>query len=307
MVAIRLLLKALVIAASLGSLIAAPTATGTDAASFAGRVALPSGRKLYLECQGHGSPTVILEAGLRNRADIWSEPATPTQKQATVFPGVASFTRVCSYDRPGTTLGADHRSRSDPVRMPRTASEAVADLHALIKTARIPGPYILVGHSTGGLLVRLYTSMYPREVRGVVLVDAIPETMETSLTVTQWNGYNAAYLTAAPPQLAGYADLETFDFRRSFAEMRKAPTPARQIPLIVLSKGQPFGIPAPLGPAVERAWNRGQRYLASLEPRTPHLVVARSGHYIQVYYPGLVIDAVRRVLAAARAGRRTAR
>jgi pimeloyl-ACP methyl ester carboxylesterase len=250
---------------------------------------------------------VILEAGLRNRADIWSEKAHQGQTQPTVFPGVASFTRVCAYDRPGTTLDTDKFSRSDPVRMPRTALDAIRDLHALITAARIPGPYVLVGHSTGGLLVRLYARTYPQKIRGMVLVDAIPETMQTSLSVTRWNDYNARYLTAPPPALAGYADLETFDFIQSFNQMRRAPKPPRRIPLIVLSKGQPFGIPSGLGRAVERAWSRGQRYLASLEPGTPHIVAAHSGHYVQVEEPKLVIDAISRVVAAARAGRTTAR
>src|SRR5262245_10070643 len=110
---------------------------------FAGYVGIGGGRKLYLECHGEGSPTVILGAGLRSRADFWSEPAEETVGQ-TVFPGVARFTRVCAYDRPGTTLGTTEFSRSDPVAMPRTARDAVADLRALIKAAPIRGPHVLV-------------------------------------------------------------------------------------------------------------------------------------------------------------------
>jgi pimeloyl-ACP methyl ester carboxylesterase len=279
----------------------------TNVGSFARRVALSDGRKLYLECRGQGSPTVILEAGLRNGANIWSEKEQPSQTQPTVFPAVGRFTRVCAYDRPGTTLGIDRFSRSDPVRMPRTARDAVLDLHGLTMAARIPPPYVLVGHSTGGLLVRMYTRMYPREIRGMVLVDAFPETVETSLSIQQWNEYNAKYLTAPPPALASYADLETFDFIQSFRQMLTAPKPPRQIPLIVLSKVKPYGIPAPLGPPVERAWNDGQRYLAALEPGTPHVIATNSGHYIQVERPKLVIDAIRRVVAAVRSGRSTAR
>jgi len=139
---------------------------------FSGLIDIGGGRKLYLECKGTGSPVVILEAGLRNRADIWS--VKPDAGEA-VFSQVAAFTRVCAYDRPGTTLGTDQFSRSDPVAQPRTAADAVADLHALLGAAAIPPPYVLAGHSTGGLISRLYVSAYPKEVVGLVLVDAIPE------------------------------------------------------------------------------------------------------------------------------------
>ncbi len=284
-----------------------PSASGTSPgarAGFAGRVALPNGRRIYLECRGRGRPTIILEAGLRNRADIWSEPLVPNQRQRTVFPALARLTHVCAYDRPGTTLGATATSRSDPVRMPRTARDAVADLHALVRAARIPGPYLLVGHSTGGLLVRLYTGTYPRDVVGLVLVDAIPEVLPSFMTISQWNAYDSRYLIAPPPEFAGYADLEVFDFVASFAQTRRVVRPPRRIPLTVLSKGRSFGIPPPLGAVVDRPWRRGQRYLASLLPRTPHIIAAASGHYIQVEQPQLVIDAARRVLARARAQRR---
>lgn len=212
---------------------------------------------------------------------------------------------MCAYDRPGTTIGVDTTSRSDPVRMPRTARDAVSDLHALLRVARIPGPYLLVGHSTGGLLVRLYTGTYPREVVGLVLVDAIPETLPSFLSISQWNAYDSRYLIAPPPEFADYANLEVFDFIESFAQMRRVARPSRRIPTVVLSKGRSFGIPPPLGVAVDRAWRRGQNYLASLLPHTPHIVAATSGHYIQAERPQLVIEAVRRVLAKARTGQRS--
>ena len=79
---------------------------------FAGLVEIGGGRKMYLECRGSGSPTVILESGYRNDAEIWSTPLEPGM--STVFPQVAKFTRVCAYDRPGTFLDADHLGRSTP-------------------------------------------------------------------------------------------------------------------------------------------------------------------------------------------------
>jgi len=278
------------------------------AAASARRVVLPDGRRLFLECRGKGTPTVVLEAGFRNRADVWSTLAAPGQT-VTVFGALARDTRVCAYDRPGT-VSADlsARSRSDPVRMPRATGALVADLRSLLRAARLRPPYVLVGHSTGGLVVRQYTSTRPRRVAGLVLVDAIPETMATSLPTSSWNAYNANYLTAPPPPLADYADLEYIDFRESFAQMRRVGVrPPRRIPFIVLSKGQPFGIPGRLGGQVDAAWARGGRYLASLQPGTPRIVARDSGHYIMLEDPKLVIDSVRRVIRAVRAGRSSLR
>ena len=87
-----------------------PVASG----DFAGLVDIGDGRKMYLTCRGEGSPTVILEAGAGNNAEIWDTIALgPDSDETAVLPGVAAFTRVCAYDRPGTLLDLDHRSRSD--------------------------------------------------------------------------------------------------------------------------------------------------------------------------------------------------
>jgi pimeloyl-ACP methyl ester carboxylesterase len=273
---------------------------------FAGRIGLGGGRHLFLECAGRGRPVVVLEAGLRNRGDIWSVQADDGQRRTMVFPGVAAFTRVCAYDRPGTTVGVDQFSRSDPVRQPRTTKEAVADLHALLRAAKLPGPYVLVGHSTGGLIVRLYASTYPEEVAGMVLVDAIPETMQTSLTPANWAVYNEKVLLEPPAALAGYRDLETIDFVTSFEQMRRAAAarPLRDIPLVVLSHDRPSplpgDLPADFKQAVERAWGAGQDRLAALLPDARRDAATNSGHYIQLEQPRLVIDAIRQVVEAVR-------
>jgi pimeloyl-ACP methyl ester carboxylesterase len=273
---------------------------------FAGRVALPGGRALYLECRGKGRPTVILESGLRNRADVWRVAGADDASPDAVFPKLAGFTRVCAYDRPGTTLGTDQFSRSDAVPMPRSTADAVNDLHQLLAAADVPGPYVMVGHSTGGLIVRLYAASHPDQVVGLVLVDAIAETMQTLLTPEQWAQYNRLLLVAPPPELAGYRDLETIDFDVSFAQMRAATDarPLPPLPFAVLSKGQRFALPPDLQPglgdAVERAWQASQGWLAALLPDTRHVVVADSSHYIQVERPQVVVDAVEQVVDAVR-------
>lgn len=134
-------------------LVLAASAIPAIAASgdFSGRVDIGGGRRMYVECRGTGSPTVVLVAGGRASADDWmkSEPG-----KADVFSAVAGFTRVCAYDRPGTPVG-DKPSRSDPVPQRVTAGDSVADLHALVTAAGIATPFVIVGHSYGGLVVRL--------------------------------------------------------------------------------------------------------------------------------------------------------
>ncbi len=118
---------------------------------------VPVGRSaLYLHEQGQGSPTVLLESGLAASSLSW----------ALVQPQVAEWTRVCSYDRAGFGW-------SRPFSQPRTVQNVVADLHALLRNAEIPSPYILVGHSYGGLLVRAFAHLYPGNVAGIVLVDPV--------------------------------------------------------------------------------------------------------------------------------------
>lgn len=117
-------------------------------------VALPDGRKINLFCLGSGAPTVVLDAGWGSGISAWSK----------VQPAIAETTRVCAFDRPGMGF-------SDPGPLPRDAKAVVADERAVLKAAKIPGPYVLVGHSMAGLHVRLYASVYPKEVVGAVLVD----------------------------------------------------------------------------------------------------------------------------------------
>ena len=190
----------------------APKATASPAATgdFSGLVDI-GGRSLYLECRGQGSPTVILEAGAGGRADVWSRDLEePEGTRTMVLPGVAAFTRVCAYDRPGTLTERSpsldphgplfYPSRSDPVPQPRTTQDRVNDLHALLGAAAIPGPYVLVGHSAGGLVVRLYASEYPDEVVGMVLLDSTHEDVwlrfQEAMTPDQWAEFEALTVTS---------------------------------------------------------------------------------------------------------------
>ena len=132
----------------------------TDTPPYAapGKLVDVGGWRLHLNCTGEvrpGQPTVILEAGVGDFSVEWS----------LVQPRVAEFTRVCSYDRAGDGW-------SDLGPHPRTHRQIVYELHTLLSRAGEPPPFVLVGHSYGGWLVRLYQSTYPAEVAGMVLVDA---------------------------------------------------------------------------------------------------------------------------------------
>jgi pimeloyl-ACP methyl ester carboxylesterase len=116
------------------------------------------GYQLHILCEGTGSPTVIMESGLGDSSLIW----------ALVQPEIAKTTRVCVYDRAG--LGW-----SEPSPKPRTAETIVEELHSLLTKAAITGPYVLVGHSIGGVYMRLYAHQYPDDVVGIVLVDSAHE------------------------------------------------------------------------------------------------------------------------------------
>ena len=273
---------------------------------FSGLIDIGARRKIYLQCSGSGSPTVILESGYRNDADIWSAELEPGMSP--VFSEVAKFRRVCAYDRPGTFLDVDHLGRSSPAPMPRTARDVVSDLHALLQTAHVPGPYVFAAHSFGGVFVRLYASTYPKEVVGIVLVDALSEKVRTGLTPQRWKLYVDFGFTKPPPGLEKYKDIETLDVNASLDQMEKASSaqPLRPMPLVVLTQGQPFDLspwkplPADFPSALNKAWHSAQDALVTLAPNAKHKVATKSSHYIQVQEPQLVIDAIKQVVESVR-------
>src|SRR5215468_11072319 len=115
------------------------------------------GRHINMHCAGAGKPTVILISGIFSWSVVWYK----TQ------PVSAQKTRVCAFDRAGYGF-------SDPASRPQIVSDVVEDLHKALQAGSIPGPYVLVGHSLGGLEARVYAQRWPEEVVGMVLVDTSP-------------------------------------------------------------------------------------------------------------------------------------
>ena len=121
-----------------------------------GKLVDVGGYRLHITIQGEGGPTVVMDAGLAHVSAVWN----------LVQPHVAAFTRVCTVDRAG-------HAWSEHGPLPRTSRQICQELHALLVNAGVEGPYVLVGHSFGGLNMYLYASLYPDEVAGLVLLDAL--------------------------------------------------------------------------------------------------------------------------------------
>jgi len=247
------------------------------------------GYRLYLQCIGAGSPTVVLEAGLGSPSEVWG----------LVQPGVARFTRVCAYDRAGV-------GGSDAGPRPRTSGTIVAALHTLLRRAGVGGPYVLVGHSIGGFHARLYAHRYPREVAGMVLVDAShPDQLARELAaLPPYRTGESAALAAVRADLADVRPdpQEGFAWAPSAAQVRASGT-LGALPLMVLTRGRsplPPPFPARTAARLEGVWRALQDELTHLSAHSVHVRGTASGHFIQEDQPALVIAAIRQVVDAAR-------
>jgi pimeloyl-ACP methyl ester carboxylesterase len=236
------------------------------------------GYQMYLHCVGAGTPTVILEAGFNDVAETWS----------LVQPEVAQFTRACAYDRAG--LG-----QSDPGPEPRNSLQMVKELHALLDEAGVEGPYVLVGHSLGGMYARLFADRYQKDVVGLVLVD--------SSHIDQFSR-NAAVL---PPESPNESESLRF-YREWFTNPPTYPTLPRRLfeagslgdmPLVVLTspeKERADDLPDGLSAQFDEIWVELQREWAQISSRSTHIMAHESGHFIQHDRPDLVIDAILQVI-----------
>ncbi len=290
------------------------TAVVESEGDFAGLVDIGGDRKMYMECRGKGGPTVVLVSGLGDAAEVWSVASDPENERPTVFAEVATFTRVCAYDRPSTST-VTGETRSSPVQQPTSAKAAAADLDAVLTASGEPGPYVLAGHSYGGPIIRLYASAHPADVAGLVLVDALSEDLPNGLTPTQQALFEE--INTPPPD----TDAEVLDLQGTFQQLGESP-PVPQVPTIVLTADQPqltpevlaeaeasdelpAGVDQEFADALWAAQLAAQDELAKKFPGAEHITNTNSTHYIHLDNPQLVTDSIRQVVDAARDGAET--
>jgi pimeloyl-ACP methyl ester carboxylesterase len=257
------------------------------------------GHRLHINCTGEGSPTVVIEAGLGDWSTGWGY----------VQPEVAKTTRVCTYDRAGWGW-------SEPGPEPRDANQIAKELHTLLQKANIPGPYVIVGHSLGGLPVRVFTHDYPGEVKGIVLVEsmfpgqtgyATPSIVISSSPLLARFGLirllfkPLGLINYVPPSENAYVSLfvrpksaqalvdEIQEIPNSMAQAGAVST-FGDLPLIVLT-GKLNQTPG---------WQVGQAELPKLSSKSQQLFADKSGHTIAIDQPDAAVAAILKMVEQVR-------
>lgn len=274
--------------------------------------------RLHLQRSGQGSPAVVMDYGIGGLSPLWS----------LVQPEVAKFTQVCIYDRAGYGW-------SDVSKQSRTSQQMVEELHTLLARAGVASPYILVGHSLGGLNMRLFASLYPDEVAGVVLVDSVPTEVFTHLSpifkqhlagvqklfanlsilsrfgLVRMGGKKSLpdfakklpseaqslLLSQFLPHTFATSLAESQLLEESLAQVKKFPFP-QQIPLVVLCHGQRMftNFAEPKIEQAEASWLSLQLETSRLSSSGNFQVAKNSGHNIHLEEPQLVIQAIQQML-----------
>lgn len=263
--------------------------------------------RFHINCTGAGHPSVILDSGLGGSSLDWVK----------VQPKVAQFTKVCSYDRAG--YGWSGRPRA-----PRTAENIVRELGNLLGGASVNGPYVLVGHSFGGLTARLFAHRHPNRTAGLVMVDASHERLFERLDqaglgkplaptggrfVISNHESLPAGLPAEAKRVARALALGPDSLEALYGELRFLRISAQQVqgahtlpevPLAVVARDGRQQAKTERGKAIARIWLELQRELAARTPDSSLLITPQSGHHIHLDQPHLVVGAIKGVVQAVR-------
>jgi pimeloyl-ACP methyl ester carboxylesterase len=238
------------------------------------------GRKVQIVAKGDGSPTVVFESGFAGGLFLWN-PALDK---------VATRTHVLAYERAG--LGA-----SDMGPDPRTAKQIALELHELLRVSSAPRPYVIVGHSMGGLYTRVFAHEYPQDVAAMVFVDPATEGYYDRLRVetpTDWAN--------APNQMTEGMRKQWAGLPESLEQARRA-WPLRKLPTVIFTSQKPLGAWPLKSPDDMTVWLKEHNWLAEKMPGAEHIVLTEDNHLTILRNPQLsqkIIEIVDRVRTASK-------
>lgn len=226
--------------------------------------------KLYAKLVGEsiGKPTVIMDAGYGDFSKAWNK----------IIGDISRLSNVLIYDRAG--LGKSETSSN-----PRTSREMVTELKELLIEAKINPPYILVGHSFGGVNMRMFATEYQNEVCGLVLVDSTPEDYSERFLPTMSQDFQQAY----NKQFVYEGNYD--EFMESLKQLKETRLKLN-IPLIVLSAGKK----AHYSKESQELWNEMQREILEISSKGELVIAENSAHYIQNDEPEVVVSAIKKLI-----------
>ncbi len=270
-----------------------------------------NGRKIHFLCTGKNGPSVILDAGLGADLNWWHL----VQKEA------SKFARICSFDRPGYGW-------SDSGKLPRTSKQIVSELHTLLHaTETLQSPYILVGHSFGGVNMRLYANAYPDEVMSLILIDACHEdqifednssghgiltTFKNYLFTSTFShhvGLSRLFMTknlrpyfsslmpqelrdvivtkASSVKALKARDNEMLFLKESLAQLKKSKNALSNKPLIIITAEETNKDPS---------WQAYQKELVALSNLGKQIIAKKSSHMVNVDKPEIIVRAIKQII-----------
>ena len=255
----------------------------THAAAQQSTLVTVAGRQVEVVRMGEGSPTLVLESGGGEAASQWSR----------ILPELARQTRVITYSRAGF-------GKSTASTLPGSPPLSVAELHSLLQALGESGPFILGGHSWGGLLVRLYASTFPGDVVGLVLIDSTHEAQVARYEAMK-PGFTFAdmirpLLVKAPPAVR---DLYEQVIRVGAEQKVEGMTPLRDLPLAVITAIKPCPPEESWTCSDPRVWPVWRQLHSEWTERSTaslHIVSVKTGHYVMNDQPTLIVDALKFVL-----------
>ena len=214
-------------------------------------------------------PVIIMEAGYGDYSNAWDHIAEE----------LTEFGTVLTYDRAGLGKSGVSSKR-------RISSEMIKDLRSCLEQFQLKPPYIFIGHSFGGINARLFSTFYPEDMLGIVLVDSTPENYKESFLPIMSTEFQEAYYK----QFAYESSYEEFMF--SLGEADRHCKSMNDIPLVVLAAGKK----AFYSQAAQLKWLQLQEEFLRLSSNNKFVIAEQSGHYIQKDEPHYVIDAVRWII-----------